>query len=158
MEYEECMTIGSRIKALRERRGWSQADLAREAGITSSVIGKLETNPDRGTRCLPQIARALGVEPGELDPDYAPRAKIVVGESRLAARSADDWSLRVHAAVDEAFRLAGYSETISARIASEIQAAVDAPLRVPVGMTAQDVVRRVVRWELMELLRVERSK
>lgn len=156
--YDVEMGIGQRVKELREKRGWSQAALAREAGISQPVVAKLESDPNRKTKFLPEIARALGVEPGEIDPKYSPRFKNTPAENQLAGRSADDWDRLIFAAVDEAFRLAGYAPAIAAKIAAEIQAAIDAPLRVPPGMTDADVVKRVVRWELAEVLQAARPK
>jgi transcriptional regulator with XRE-family HTH domain len=155
MDHTAPMGIGARIKELRERKGWSQAALARAAGVTQSVIAKLESDPTRKTHVLAEIARALGVEPGEIDPKFNPRPKLSPAEDKLAGRSADDWDRLIYAAVEEAFRLAGYRAPTAAKIAAEIQAAIDAPLRVPPGMTDADVVRRVVRWELEEVLRSE---
>ena len=158
MQYESEMAIGARIKELRERKGWSQAALARAAGITQSVVAKLESDPTRGTRVLPEIARALGVDPGDIDSKYSPRPKLSPSEDKLSNRSADDWDRLIFVAVEEAFRLTGFPPATAAKIAAEIQAAIDAPLRVPPGMTDADVVRRVVRWELEAILRIERPK
>lgn len=36
--------VGSRVKLLRERRGWSQTRLAKETGISNSVLSRIETN------------------------------------------------------------------------------------------------------------------
>lgn len=157
-DYRTEMGIGDRVRELRERKGWSQAALARAAGITQSVIAKLESDPTRGTRVLPEIARALGVDPGEIDPKYSPRPKFTPAEDKLAARSADDWDRLIFSAVEEAFRLAGFPDATASKIAAEIQAAIDAPLRVPPGMTDADVVKRVVRWELEEILRTAPRK
>lgn len=146
------MGLGERIKALRERRGWSQAALARAAGITQATIAKLESDPRRTTTKLAEIAKALEVDVGELDARYSRRPPQSAAEDKLASRSADVWDRLIFAAVDEAFRLAGYPHDIAAKIAAEIQVAIDAPLRVPPGMTDQEVVRRLVRWELPQIL------
>lgn len=57
-----------RLRELRERRGWSQAELGRRAGIAQSVINRLESGKNRGPSLdtLEQLAKALGVAPGSL--------------------------------------------------------------------------------------------
>ena len=152
LEYTDDMGLGERIKALRERKGWSQGALARAAGISQPTIAKLESDPRRTTTRLPEIARALDVDPSELDPRYAKRPKPSPAEDKLSSRSADIWDRLTFAAVDEAFRVAGFQAEVSARIAAEILTAIDAPLRVPPGMTDAEVVRRLVRWELPAIL------
>ena len=55
------MALGERIKERRERRGWSQGELARRAGIDPSLLSRIEsgstTNP--GVNALKGLARAL---------------------------------------------------------------------------------------------------
>jgi transcriptional regulator with XRE-family HTH domain len=54
--------IGQRIRELRVRRRWSQADLAAEAGVSRQYLGQIERG-DRtamGAELLDRIARALG--------------------------------------------------------------------------------------------------
>ncbi|WP_284641216.1 helix-turn-helix domain-containing protein [Paenibacillus silviterrae] len=38
------MKIGDRIKALREKKGWTQLELADKAGINNSVLSRIEAN------------------------------------------------------------------------------------------------------------------
>jgi transcriptional regulator with XRE-family HTH domain len=56
------------LKALREERGWSMAELAKKADVTDAYIAQLETrkkeNPSLDV--LKRLARALGVPVGEL--------------------------------------------------------------------------------------------
>lgn len=61
------MTIGWHIRRLRRERGWSQARLAAEAGLSITMIGKLEAgqgNPRVTT--LGAVAKALSVETNSL--------------------------------------------------------------------------------------------
>lgn len=63
--------VGLNIKRLRLERGLSQAALAEQAKVAQSLIGGLEGESIQTTKKLPRIAKALGVRPEEIDPDYA---------------------------------------------------------------------------------------
>lgn len=63
-------SLGNRIARARKALGMSQAALARAAGVSQPVIFELERGLQRTTKMLPQIARALGLAPGDLDPAY----------------------------------------------------------------------------------------
>ena len=62
------MTIGERIKKLREIRGMTQEDLARAAGYTDRTsISKIESGKaDPKQRSLVRLAAALNVRPSDL--------------------------------------------------------------------------------------------
>lgn len=51
------------IKTLRERRGWSQSELARKAGIRQGVLSDIESGKTKHPRIdtIAAIAQALGV-------------------------------------------------------------------------------------------------
>ena len=72
------MTLGERIKALRERKGWSQSELARQCDIAQATISRLESGDlkDVQTAVAKRLARALGVSidhlAGTWDPDEEP--------------------------------------------------------------------------------------
>lgn len=55
--------LASGVKAWRESRGWTQAELAQRAGITVSPISKIERrkNPNPESATLEAIAGAFGV-------------------------------------------------------------------------------------------------
>jgi len=54
--------IGQRIVALREKKGWSQADLAREADKSPQAIEKIENGKVNSTIfSLYEISKALDV-------------------------------------------------------------------------------------------------
>lgn len=57
-----------RIKELRERRGWSQAELARRAGVAQPIVNRLERGKTRTPSLdnLEKLADALGVSPRAL--------------------------------------------------------------------------------------------
>lgn len=54
-------TIAERLKAARDRKEWSQGQLASAAGLSQSTIGNIEAGVRQGKGSLPQIAEALGV-------------------------------------------------------------------------------------------------
>ncbi len=58
---------GRKIKLLRVEKGWSQTDLAREAGLSQPFVSHLERNaaaPSMPT--IEKLAKVLDVDPGEL--------------------------------------------------------------------------------------------
>lgn len=54
-------SIGSRLKALRQEKGWSQLQLAEAAGVSQSAIGNIESGQRKRPRDLVSIGAALGV-------------------------------------------------------------------------------------------------
>src|SRR5688500_13969166 len=66
------MGIAENLKRLREQRELTQYKLAQESGVSHVTILNIEggktPNPRRAT--VGKIAGALGVPPGELQPDY----------------------------------------------------------------------------------------
>jgi transcriptional regulator with XRE-family HTH domain len=57
------MTIGERIRKLRQEQGLSQHDLARKAGVRRPTISELESGKQQGLTVdtAKRLARALGV-------------------------------------------------------------------------------------------------
>jgi transcriptional regulator with XRE-family HTH domain len=57
------MTIGERIKALRQKKGWSQRELARLAGVRHATLAELETGMRTETRTdiARRLAQTLGI-------------------------------------------------------------------------------------------------
>lgn len=55
-------TLADRVKAARVARGWTQADLAREAEVKPQSIQQLEAGAVQNPRYLVRLAEALGVE------------------------------------------------------------------------------------------------
>jgi transcriptional regulator with XRE-family HTH domain len=55
--------LGQRIRQARERKGWSQRELARQAQVRQAIISELETGKKTDTIgiILKRLARALGV-------------------------------------------------------------------------------------------------
>ena len=61
--------VSATIRSLRESRGWTQTQLAEQAGLPQSHISRLENAAHSPTHLtLEKIARAFGVEVEEIDP------------------------------------------------------------------------------------------
>jgi transcriptional regulator with XRE-family HTH domain len=59
--------VAARIKALRQRRGMTQEELAEKAGIGRSYLARLETaRQDPTLSTLEKLAKALGVKVAKL--------------------------------------------------------------------------------------------
>lgn len=67
--------IGSRIKEARSTLGWSQVQLAEEAGVTQSAIGNIESGLRQRPRELVSLAKALRVSPEWLETGKGPRTE-----------------------------------------------------------------------------------
>jgi len=65
---------GHRLRHLRRQRGLSQEQLADQAGISLTTIGRLERDPAAPcrSRTLGRLARALGEDPARLTPATHP--------------------------------------------------------------------------------------
>lgn len=61
------MEPGILIKTERLKRGWSQADLAKEAGISQPAIKKIEAGDTKQSKYLPKIASVLNIPLPKLD-------------------------------------------------------------------------------------------
>ena len=66
--------LGSRLRALRRKRGVSQAELRRRSGLSTSYLSKVENGVHLpGLRNLERIARALKVSLAETLGPRGPR-------------------------------------------------------------------------------------
>src|SRR5829696_8554213 len=63
-----AMDIGKNIREVRESQGLMVSELARRAGLTVSGVTSIETGRVKrpAAQTVVSLARALGVEPGEL--------------------------------------------------------------------------------------------
>ncbi len=85
-----------RFAALRRQKFSSQGALADEAGVSQQLIGQIERGEVESSKKLGQIARALGVDPGELDEQFVSAAEIIpkrtllpeVGRARMPVYAA----------------------------------------------------------------------
>ena len=57
--------------AARKTKGLSQTELAAAARVSQQLIASIETGMTRTTKFLLRLAAALGVPPGQLDPEWA---------------------------------------------------------------------------------------
>jgi transcriptional regulator with XRE-family HTH domain len=79
------VSMGERLKRLRELRGFSQSELARRAGVTHPVISDLErgVRQDMTVSTAKKLAAALGVSlemlVGDVESEYEPAALVEVG-------------------------------------------------------------------------------
>jgi transcriptional regulator with XRE-family HTH domain len=67
--------LAEAIKQLRERKGWSQSDLAAKAMVTAAYVAMLESGANRNPSAvvLKRLGRALGARYGELEALLHPR-------------------------------------------------------------------------------------
>ncbi|PZF82030.1 helix-turn-helix domain-containing protein [Jiangella anatolica] len=110
--------IGERIRQERMRKGVSARGLAREIGVSASLISQIETDKSQpSVSTLYAITTALGISiediftPGDGDPPAAPRADVIVPPVDVAVPVADGASPAGEAAAPAA---ASVPETISA--------------------------------------------
>lgn len=61
--------VAAKIRKLREQRGWTQTQLAEEAGLTQSHVCRIENAVHSPSwKTITRIAKALGVAHGDIDP------------------------------------------------------------------------------------------
>ena len=84
--------VGARIRAAREARGMSMSELARAARLSPGAVSRIEHGErEPGSGTLAAIARALGVELGELmDGPRAPGLALVWATAAPEARAGLD--------------------------------------------------------------------
>ena len=69
--------VGRRVRALRQQRGATQAELARQSGLSVRFLGQIEGGEGNlSLEKLAQVAGALGVSPGSLLLDEAENAAL----------------------------------------------------------------------------------
>lgn len=96
---EMTVAPGERIRAAREARRWSAADLARHSGVSEVLIQKIERGQTRHSKFLPRIAKELSLDIATLDLGLAgaQAEEDPIPERRLLAPGRD---LPVHAAAE----------------------------------------------------------
>ena len=89
------MSVGLKIKAARQRLGWSQEQLARAAGTSQQNVVRIESGKVQISRALPAILKALGLS--EDDPVVRPQFVPIVG---YAGAGSEIFTLDDHAKGD----------------------------------------------------------
>lgn len=81
------LSLGRRIRNLREARSLTQGECGERCGLGADVLSRLEngryTNP--GLRTLIRVAESLGVRPSDLLPDAPEPSKLKAPQARLQA-------------------------------------------------------------------------
>jgi XRE family aerobic/anaerobic benzoate catabolism transcriptional regulator len=110
-------SVGSAVRAQRERRGWSRRELAEASGVSERFLAQLETGHGNiSLRRFAEVAHALGTTPAALlapaEPAHKPIALLGVrgaGKSSVGAALAKKLHLRfveVDQQIEEATGLA----------------------------------------------------
>jgi transcriptional regulator with XRE-family HTH domain len=144
------MSYAASIRALRSGRNWTQADLARQigGGITNQSVSGWERGIAKPSReNIVELSRIFGVP---LEQFLTERDKPHPPQPVQETASESPVSL-VFVAIEETLRAAGISEPASAEIAAVVELALE-NLRVPHGMTPQAALKRIIGWEVPEIL------
>ena len=82
----DALAFGLRVRAARERQGWTQRRLAAESGISQPMIARIESQ-ERTAKVpeLIKVAAALGTTLGDLTGESPVRDRLV-----YAARTSDN--------------------------------------------------------------------
>jgi transcriptional regulator with XRE-family HTH domain len=92
--YTRPVTFGQRVRWYREQRGWSQAYLAKLAGLDGGTINRIEHGRIRtGTKSRSSIAKAFGIPVAALDPDSPPPTQEATRDDTSAFARLDDAQL-----------------------------------------------------------------
>jgi transcriptional regulator with XRE-family HTH domain len=144
------MSYAASIRALRSGRNWTQGDLAKRigGGITNQSVSGWERGIAKPSReNIFELSRIFGVPLEQfLTEGDKPRPPQPVQEPA----SESPVSL-VYVAIEETLRAAGISEPAAAEIAEVVELALG-NLRVPQGMTPHAALRRIIGWEVPEIL------
>ena len=144
------MSYAASIRALRSGRNWTQADLAKRigGGITNQSVSGWERGIAKPSReNIFELSRIFGVpverfqtEGDKTSPSHPIQEIVPSGSASL-----------VFVAIEETLLATGVSEPAAAEIAGVVELALE-NLRVPHGMTPQAALRRIIGWEVPEIL------
>jgi transcriptional regulator with XRE-family HTH domain len=144
------MTYAASIRALRSGRNWTQAELAKRigGGITNQSVSGWERGIAKPSReNIFELSRVFGVP---VERFHSEGNKANPSQPSEVTASSDSASL-VFVALEETLRAAGISEAAAEEIAGVVELALE-NLRVPQGMTRQAALRRIIGWEVPEIL------
>jgi transcriptional regulator with XRE-family HTH domain len=143
------MSFAASIRALRSGRNWTQADLAKQigGGITNQSVSGWERGIAKPSReNIFELSRIFSVPLEqfltESEKQRPPPAQETASPGPVSL---------VFVAIEETLRSAGISEPAAAEIAEVVELALE-NLRVPHGMTPQAALRRIIGWEVPEIL------
>jgi transcriptional regulator with XRE-family HTH domain len=144
------MSYAASIRALRSGRNWTQADLAKRigGGITNQSVSGWERGIAKPSReNIFELSRIFGVpvERFQAEGDKASPSQPIQEIAPSGSASL------VFAAIEETLLATGVSEPAAAEIAGVVELALE-NLRVPHGMTPQAALRRIIGWEVPEIL------
>jgi transcriptional regulator with XRE-family HTH domain len=144
------MNYAVSIRALRSARNWTQADLAKQigGGITNQSVSGWERGISKPSReNIFELSRIFGVPPERFQTEGD---KTYLSPSIQETARSSSASL-VFVAIKETLLAAGVSEPAAAEIAGVVELALE-NLRVPHGMTPEAALRRIIGWEVPEIL------
>lgn len=90
------MSLKANLLRLRNQKGWTQAELARRAGVSQQVIGDIESGRTIRPRQLHEIAAALSTTIEQLDPERYNRPTVEVAATPIYG----DRDLPIYAAAE----------------------------------------------------------
>jgi transcriptional regulator with XRE-family HTH domain len=98
---DEDSRLAERVRLLRKRKGWTVAETARRAGLSTSMLWKVENGQTSLTyQKLMRLAKGLEVEVAELFSVEAPDDAVVPGGRRVIERSGGapdlDFAAKIH--------------------------------------------------------------
>jgi transcriptional regulator with XRE-family HTH domain len=144
------MSYAESIRALRSGRNWTQAELAKRigGGITNQSVSGWERGISKPSReNIFELSRIFDVpvERFQGESEEASSSQTVHGTPASASISL------IFVAIEETLLAAGISGAAAAEIAAVVELALQ-NLRVPQGMTSQAALRRIIGWEIPEIL------
>jgi transcriptional regulator with XRE-family HTH domain len=144
------MSYAASIRTLRAVRNWTQGDLAKQigGGITNQSISGWERGISKPSReNMFELSRIFGV-PVERFQTEGDKPELSPPIQETAPSGA---ASLLFVAIEETLLAAGISEPAAAEIAGVVELALE-NLRVPHGMTPQAALRRIIGWEVPEIL------